>query len=180
MRSIIIRNWKIDDLPVYRGWLEPYHEWHRFDAPYLLSNTPEEIDAEVERCRSWTEEPPTPLVPRMVVSPPDGPLIGTVNRYGREHQPESISIGIGIYDPSQWNNGLGTAALSLWIEMIHLSYPEIDVVKLATWSGNVGMCRVASKLGFTEVHREVGAYTNEGFAYDRIQFQLILGSQNTL
>lgn len=162
--GVILRDWEPGDLEIFREWLDPRHEWHRMDAPYDAPLTTEEIDGMVARCAGWIQAPPSPFASRLVIALVDGTLIGTVSRYG------DCQLGIGLYDRAHWGKGYGTVAMQLWIDLLKSGYPEWQEVKLSTWTGNPGMVKIARKLGFEETCRSVGAYVQNGFAFDRVEF----------
>lgn len=68
----------------------------------------------------------------------NGSIIGTVV-YCREHMPNHLETGIVIY----WSGGLGSEALSLWIE--HL-FASMDIVGIPKWSGNERRMKCAAVL----------------------------------
>ena len=43
-----LRAWKHEDLPEYREWLRPHHDWHRWDGPYFPRPTDSDADAMVK------------------------------------------------------------------------------------------------------------------------------------
>lgn len=67
-----------------------------------------------------------------------------------------------------WAKGYGTEALSLWTEYLFAAFPQIVRLDLQTWSGNLGMMRLANKLGYQLEARlrkariVNGAYYNHG------------------
>lgn len=63
-----------------------------------------------------------------------------------------LNIGITIYDPNNWNKGIGVKALNLWIENIFNIYNELEHIGLVTWSGNIRMLKMAEKLGIKKKH----------------------------
>jgi RimJ/RimL family protein N-acetyltransferase len=42
---VTLRGWTVPDLDVFRGWLRPEHDWHRWDGPYYPVPTGEQADA---------------------------------------------------------------------------------------------------------------------------------------
>ncbi len=55
-----------------------------------------------------------------------------------------------IYDDSLWGEGIGFESLSLWINYLFENHKEIVRLDMRTWSGNVGMMKLAEKLGFAQ------------------------------
>ncbi|MFC6659287.1 GNAT family N-acetyltransferase [Deinococcus multiflagellatus] len=82
-----------------------------------------------------------------------GQCIGMVNR--AEEDPAGggwWDLGVLIYDPAHWGQGLGTAALRQWVQAT-LDETEAHVLTFTTWSGNTRMLRAAQRLGFQEAGR---------------------------
>lgn len=55
-------------------------------------------------------------------------------------------MGIVIHQSGNWNKGIGTRALKLWMDHI-FNTTNVPRVGLTTWSGNKRMIRVGEKLG---------------------------------
>lgn len=80
-------------------------------------------------------------------------LIGSVSAYYEDGDLQRwLEVGIVLYDDSIWGKSIGTRAMKLWLS--HL-FAEIDLphISFTTWSGNLGMIRIAQKLGMTEEGR---------------------------
>ena len=61
-----------------------------------------------------------------------------------------LCAGITIYDPEFWGKGIGYEALGLWCEYLFEHHKEIVRLDLPTWSGNIGLVKLAKKLGFVQ------------------------------
>lgn len=57
-----------------------------------------------------------------------------------------MELGIGIYDKKFWNTGIGKVAMLQWIDRTFQDYLELEHLGLTTWSGNIGMMKLAEKL----------------------------------
>lgn len=171
--KVILRDWVADDLPVYREWLRPGHKWEETDAPYYPSFTPEEADGHVEGFLESIQNPPkVPL--RLAISPlGDQTLIGSVNRYWISQETNWMAIGIAIFDPQYWGQGVGQDSLTLWIDFLFDQMPELARLDVQTWSGNPGMIRLAEKLGFREEARYRKARIVRGEYYDALGFGIL-------
>ena len=149
-RRVVLRDWRPEDVAPYRIWQAPGHPWQSLDAPYLPRPDEVETNARVDRIaerierRDW----PTPRVVVVVADAETDAFLGTVSRYWQSEETHWLSIGIGLYDPALWGRGLGTEALSLWMDYLFDALPEITRLDLRTWSGNRGMMRLAEKLGY--------------------------------
>ena len=45
-----------------------------------------------------------------------------------------------------WNTGIGKVAMLQWIDRTFQDYLELEHLGLTTWSGNLGMMKLAEKL----------------------------------
>ncbi|MEZ4614216.1 MAG: GNAT family protein [Caldilineaceae bacterium] len=158
-QNVILRDWRYEDLLLYEEWLQPGQRWQESDGPYEPSLTPVEIDEQIARISTVIEsgDPPTPRR-RLVISLTDGGeaadrMIGTVSADWEQQASQSINLGISIFDPAYWRQGIGYCALGLWTQYLFDELPALVRLGLRTWSGNVGMVRLAQKLGFQEEMR---------------------------
>jgi putative hydrolase of HD superfamily len=83
------------------------------------------------------------------------------------------SVGIVIYDPAYWGQGLGYEALGLWSDYLFAAVPEFARLDLRTWSGNTGMQRLAAKLGYQEEARFRKARIVAGQYYDGLGYGVL-------
>lgn len=172
---VVLRDWVPEDLPRYREFQRPDQEWQRLDGPYYRRSTPDEIDLFLERLEERIVAGDWPN-PRQVVAIAAGDtneLIGRVNRYWQSEETQWLSIGIVIYDDATWGQGLGYEALGLWCDYLLETMPELVRLDLRTWSGNLGMMRLAEKLGFREEARFRKARVVEGRHYDGMGYGVL-------
>lgn len=177
---VVLRPWTAADLPVYREWLRPHHDWHRWDGPYYPRPTDDEADEIVARhARAVAETggattPGPGLPPRslVVASAVDDTFWGTVSWYWESEETAWARMGITLHDPQVRGTGAGTAALGLWTSLLFASTPwrRLD---LATWSGNHAMVRVAERLGFTLEGRFRQAREVRGEVYDSLVYGVL-------
>ena len=165
--EVVIRPIKEEDL--YSLWELVYKEespeWKKWDAPYFEHKSMpydvflEKKDTVIDQEHYWGIEV-------------NGELIGTVSYYW-EHKPSKwLEMGIGIYNPTYWNGGYGTRALTLWIDHLFETMPLVRV-GYTTWSGNHRMIKVGEKLGMQMEARlrKCRFYNNE--YYDSIRMGLL-------
>ena len=69
--------------------------------------------------------------------------------------------------------GYGYEALGLWGEYLFRAMPELARLDLRTWSGNIGMMRLATKLGFREEARFRKARIVDGVHYDGMGYGVL-------
>jgi len=172
-KQITLRDWILADLPVYAEWMNPSHRWHELDGPYYPRPTAEET-AQINAKRREQIETNSFLAPRRnLVIALDDALIGVVSRYWQSEETNWLSVGIVIYDPAQWGKGLGYEALGLWSEYLFAAMPQLVRLDLRTWSGNVGMMRLALKLGYQEEARFRKARIVKGEYYDGMGYGVL-------
>ncbi|MBC8064812.1 MAG: GNAT family N-acetyltransferase [Chlorobia bacterium] len=170
---LVLRDWNVGDLPMYREWLNPGHAWLETDAPYYPQFTPDEAD---EHVATFLENLQVPVdVPTRLVIARTGEekLIGSVSRYWISAETHWMAIGIAIFDPEEWGSGVGFEAMSLWISFLFDAMPELARLDLQTWSGNVGMIKLAQKLGFSEEAKYRKARIVNAKYYDAIGFGVL-------
>lgn len=172
-RTVVLRDFRADDLPGLREWLRPHNEWQRWDGPYFARQTDEQADEFVQRMADEVgTDLPTPRERLAIASAQDDRLLGLVSWYWESRETDWRRIGIVLYDPTSWSGGLGTEALSLWTTYL---FATTEVVRLdyVTWSGNVRMCKVGQKLGWTEEGRFRQARVVDGVRYDSVVYGVL-------
>ena len=169
---VVLRPLEPRDVDPYVAWMDPSHDWHRTNAPYLPIPTFD--DAAIERLRRRAANPPPELPERLVVALyTTGEMIGTVNRYWESIETDWLAIGLVVYDPLHRGRGLGTEALGLWTTHLFAEMPRLVRLGLRTWSGNIGMIEVALRLGFVEEARFRRARIVDGTYYDSLGFGVL-------
>lgn len=171
--NYVLRDWEEADLSIYRAWLRPGNEWEKTDAPYYPPFTPDEADEHVANFLAVNNDGShVPL--RLAISPANSSeLVGSVSRYWISQDTNWMAAGIAIFDPQYWGKGVGSEALSLWIDYLFDTAPELVRLDLQTWSGNPGMMKLAAKLGFKEEARYRKARIVEGEYYDAIGYGIL-------
>ena len=169
-KRLTLRDWESKDLPLYRTWNTGRYPWMDFNGPYYPQMTEEQVEEEIQKFEKQIAQIDNQLPrKRMVIASKETDrLIGTVSWYWQSQETHWKSIGIAIYDESNWGKGLACEALSLWIDHLFDVAPHIVRLDLRTWSGNIGMMKVAEKLGFKEEARFRKARIVNGQYYDSI------------
>lgn len=161
-----LREFEPRDLPVVRRWLRPGQEWKKLDAPYYPEPSPQATEGFVA---TLAEAAPPGEPPRRaaIAGSVDDELLGLVTWYWESRETNWRRLGISLYDPATWRQGLGTEAFRLWTDHV---FATTDVVRLdfSTWSGNPGMMGIGRRLGFTEEGRFRRARVVDGVHYDAI------------
>ena len=174
-RRVKLRDWQLPDVEAYRRWQQPGQVWQQHDAPYEPDPEPEEVEHTLVRLVQAIEQHHWPWPRRRVVVADlqTGQLLGNVSWYWRSEATHWLRVGITIYDPAHWGRGLGYEALGLWCDYLWQAFPQIVRIGLATWSGNHGMMRLATKLGFQEEARYRKARIFNGEYYDSVGYGVL-------
>lgn len=99
-------------------------------------------------------------------------VCGIVSYYFEDSQSVWLEVGIVIHEGRNWNKGLGTRALKLWVDHIFNTLPQVRV-GLTTWSGNERMIHVAEKIGMQLEARIRKVRFYEGNYYDSIRMGVL-------
>ncbi len=174
-KNILIRDWLLSDLERFAHWQQPGHKWQDFDGPYFGRPEADKIAGLIARLRERIEDGKWDAARRMlaVARQSDDALIGSVSRYWQSKETNWLSIGIAVYDPANWGQGIGYEALGLWCDYLWAALPEIVRLDARTWSGNSGMMRLAEKLGFKKEARFRMARIVNGDYYDGMGYGIL-------
>lgn len=174
-KRVRLRDWTLADVEAYAYWLQPGHRWQELDGPYYKGTLAEDIPGMVERIRARIETGnfSTPRQNLIIAEAEKDKLIGQVSRYWISEETNWLAAGIVIYDPENWMKGYGSEALSLWTSYLFDSFPAIVRLDLQTWSGNTGMMRLASKLGYQLEGRFRKARIVGGAHYDALGYGIL-------
>ncbi|OYN90803.1 GNAT family N-acetyltransferase [Parenemella sanctibonifatiensis] len=146
----------------------PGGEWKKWDAPYFEPLARDLVNGWLARMERdpWQLDHQT-QIPTTLAILESGRAVGMA-AWGWEHFPSGWRrVELSIYDPRDWNRGLGTAVLQAWSDWL-LALPDTHRLDLRTWSGNERMLRVADKCGFQEDGRLRGAYAWDGRHVDEV------------
>lgn len=171
--KINLREMKLKDIDSYYKWNLPHNKHYEFDGPYYKKITIDELDAQVSKIkdRLIIEEPAFSM--RQFIVDEDDNLIGSVGKYYKSKETNWLEIGITIYDPKNWGKGIGKEALKLWINKVFEDHPELVRLGLSTWSGNIGMMKLAEKLGLKLEARYVNARIVNGEYFDSVSYGIL-------
>ena len=171
-QRVTLRDWRLDDLEPYRAWMQPGQRWQEFDGPYYPRPSPAATDEKIERLHQHIQSGdwPDPRTRLVIADRAADTLLGTVGWYWIGRETNWLAIGISLFDPAIWGQGIGYEALGLWCEYLWAAMPQIVRLDLRTWSGNYGMMRLAEKLGFQlearfRKARIVGGQYYDGLGY---------------
>lgn len=172
-RKVYLRDWSLDDVPVFEKWHKPGHLWQSLDAPYYRSEVDDSkrlVTELLNRIGHPASQPRTSLV---ISDKESNQLIGRVSSYWESEETNWLCIGIVIYDQEHWGKGIGYEALGLWIEYLFKEHTKIIRLDMRTWSGNTGLASLAKKLGFIQEACFRKARIVNGEYYDGLGFGLL-------
>lgn len=173
--QISLRDMRVNDLEDYEHWLHPKHQWHKFNGPYYPPTPSEQIPEIIKKTRSRLENSSFPdfRTRFTIADKKSDSLIGIVTRYWISEETNWTALGIVIYDSDHWGKGIGYEALGLWCDYLLKYDPKFVRLDLRTWSGNLGMIKLAQKLGFSEEARFRKARIVEGAYYDGLGYGIL-------
>ena len=174
-KNIVVRDWILEDLESYESWNSGHHLWMDYDGPYYPKMDKLELKYHINILKSSinNKRRSNPRKRLVIASKDSNQLIGTLSWYWQSKETNWKSIGISLYDESQWGKSYGFEALSLWIDYLFKMDNELVRLDLRTWSGNIGMIKLSKKLGFTEEARFRKARIVNGQYYDGIAMGIL-------
>jgi len=174
-KNIVVRDWIMEDLELYKFWNIGYHLWMDFDGPYYPKMDDFELKFNVDYITAIIENKRRSKPrKRLVIALKDtNQLIGTISWYWQSRETNWKSIGITLYDEKLWGRTYGFQALELWIEYLFNSDSELIRLDLRTWSGNIRMIKLAEKLGFQEEARFRKARIVKGKYFDGLAMGIL-------
>lgn len=106
-------------------------------------------------------------------------MVGSVSaRYEDGDLKRWLDVGITVYTSTQWGQGIGRIALSLWVDKL---FAQIDLphIGLTTWSGNIRMMRLAERLGMQQEARIRQVRYWQGRYYDSVKYGILRSEWKT-
>lgn len=79
-----------------------------------------------------------------------------------------------------WGQGKGYETLGLWSDYLFHNEPQFVRLDLRTWSGNIGMMKLALKVGYKEEARFRMARIVNGEYYDGLGYGILRSEWETL
>ena len=170
-KRLTLRDVQERDIDPLTHWLHPRHEWHKLNGPYYPPTPPDKIP---DMVANWLKGDTHALRRRLPITDnATDKLIGMVSRYWISAETNWTAIGIVIYDSAHWGRGYGYDALGMWCEYLFTSEPKFARLDLRTWSGNVGMVKLAEKLGFQREATFRKARIVDGEYYDGLGYGIL-------
>jgi putative hydrolase of HD superfamily len=174
-KRIILRDPKLSDLEAFGYWLQPGHAWQKTDGPYYPRPSKKEVTEMIGKWEQAIDAQNWPALRQrfVIVNRLKNLVIGMVSRYWISEETNWPALGITIYDPEFWGKGFGYEALGIWCQYLFDNQPKFIRLDLRTWSGNIGMIKVAKKLGFTKEAVFRMARIVEGEYYDGLGYGVL-------
>lgn len=171
---ITLRPLTISDLEKYHHWQLPSHEYHALNGPYFTKKSEAEIQDFIHELKSNFENgTENPLPQKRLIADAANQIIGEVSWSWRSKETLWKEIGIVIFDKNYWSKGIGYQALQMWITELFETHQAIVRLGLTTWSGNIGMIKLAEKLNMKQeaVYRK--ARIVRGEYYDSVSYGIL-------
>ena len=143
-------------------------EWMKFNGPYFNDPVLSWEEFSTGYGKSIVE---SSMVNAIIV---DSRIVGLVTAYWADGKLKQwLEVGIVIYDEKMWGKGIGSVALSRWLERLFNQFTYLPHIGFTTWSGNPGMKKIGEKCGMREegVIRKV-RYLN-GIYYDSVKYGIL-------
>ncbi len=173
MERIRLRPLTTADLDVYFELNKPSRKYHKFNGPYFEKQTEEELMHEIEVLRKDLEQGILKDNVLMIANNNTDELIGQVSWYWKSKETKWMEIGIIIFNENYWSKGIGFIALKMWINKLFGEYDDIVRLGLTTWSGNIGMVKLAEKLGLKLEATYRKARIVDGDYYDSVSYGIL-------
>lgn len=163
-----------EDFDQYRHWNCLDHRWQDTNGPYYDRPTDEEIEKKLELIEDKIPDKfEYPRESMVIVDEKTNELIGTVSSYWTSIETNWLTIGVAIFNENYWNKGIGKIALSMWVSYLFENRKDIVRLDLRTWSGNYGMMKLATKLGFKQEACFRKARIVKGKYYDSLGYGIL-------
>jgi RimJ/RimL family protein N-acetyltransferase len=176
-RFVTLRDKSPADIEDYVRWNTVRTEWQEWDAPWEHTPSPPGEDPlqgalqAKETFLKTMEKPLPPVRHRFEVEGSGGVHLGWTNHYRAGEDKSLLAIGIDLPDVERGARGAGTIAFALHAAYRFLMDGGAELYT-ETWSGNLRMIGLASRVGFVECARRVGCREVRGSTYDALRFIL--------
>lgn len=178
---IKLRKLEFNDLEDYNYWKLPEHSYHFLNGPYFKKDSKKEVEKKIQILKNKFLKEENVLNNVGIISNDKNELIGEVSWYWKSKETNWLEIGIVIFNEKFWGKGIGYFALKLWIDKIFNEKKEIIRLGISTWSGNIGMIKLAEKLGMQKEAEYRKARIVNGEYFDSISYGILReewGKQN--
>lgn len=184
-KDVILRDYCAADIDDEIRWMNVDTQWMKADTPWETYPPVDEAELRGQMMKVIAARTPNSIRGRLEIEK-DGKHVGFVCSYFLDGNCEPLNgheltektqafrtLGIEICEPNYWGQGIGTKALSAFIDYYKRNGETAFL--LETWSGNSRMVKCAEKLGFTLYTRKADFHIVEGTAYDALTLKLECG-----
>lgn len=179
--KILLRDWKTSDLETHFHYNNKHHKWMKYDGPYYPRTFLKNIyELDNIRQKILSNQFSSPRKKLLIADIKTDEMIGTCTWYWQSKETNWLSTGIVIYDENYWSQGIGYEAMGLYCQYLFDETPELLRIDMRSWSGNIGLMKLAEKLGFKleAVFRK--ARIVKGKVYDGIGYGILREEWNEL
>lgn len=158
------------------GYLQADPEWSHWNAPYFQDYRPyPDFDDFLRSSIGFFLQSHQCLGIFVDTRP-----VGMVSRHWEDRRTRWLEIGICIYNPVYWSQGIGQAALKQWMARCFDDFSEIEHLGLTTWSGNKRMMKLAEKISLKEEGRIRQVRYWQNFYYDSLKYGILRSEWESL
>jgi putative hydrolase of HD superfamily len=170
---ITVESWHASHIASVARWLHADAEW-TWNGPYQRGPADDARTAIVHALYAdpWQRDTLSDWPMRLALCV-DGAAVGFLSWHWADVTSGWIRVGIVVYDPTTWAEGIGTRGLYLWVRWL-ASHPDAYRIDLATWAGNNRVVRAAHRIGMTDEVRLRGARLVQGQRYDSVVLGLVV------
>ncbi|MBF7019712.1 GNAT family N-acetyltransferase [Staphylococcus sp. 18_1_E_LY] len=161
----------ISDLKEYYYWkyIDPLQNAKKWNGPYIEEDayTFNEFKENYIKNQKIYENVLSPLAIKY-----NNEFIGVVTAYWKDMSSRWLECGIVIYKSTEWEKGIGSQIFSEWVNYL-FAKTDANRIGITTWSGNIRMMKIASKIGMIEESRIRKGRLVRGEYYDAIQMGIL-------
>lgn len=178
-QKVVIRDWEVIDIETYVQAHIGSQKWMKFDGPYYKKPDKEEVLKRIDR---WQKEADNNQIRTCLViaDKVSNRFIGTVSWYWQSQETDWASVGIVIHHETDWTQGYGKDAFTLWISYLFNTNPKWVHIDFRTWSGNPRMIKLGIKTGFKQEACFRMARIINGEYFDSIAMGILRSEWNLL
>ncbi len=171
--DIIFKCIDISNVDQYGKLTSPDKKYHLFNGPYFKQKTMAEHIEWIARLKDklQTSNMSAPDNNRLIVI--NEQIVGVCSWHWRSQETNWLEVGIVIFEDNNWGKGIGTIALTKWIDIIFDEHPEIVRIGLTTWSGNERMVKLSEKIGLQREACYKNARIVDGKYYDSVSYGIL-------
>ncbi len=173
LKTLMFTQVDLSNIDEYAKLTAPDKKFHQFNGPYFKKETVQEHAEWIEQLRNKliNNELKDSDKNRLIVV--ENRILGACSWYWRSQETNWLEIGIIIFEDGNWSKGIGTVALSKWIDIIFAEHPEIVRIGLTTWSGNLRMVGLSEKIGLKREACYKNARIVNGEYYDSVSYGIL-------